>query len=73
MEKGFCGEGRQRQFHFLQKVGGFAKVGVKNLMQDAVTVARGLVAIASRQTQKPPSSQNFNRTPNNILKIWGKP
>ena len=29
MEKGFCGEGRQRHFHFLQKVGGFAKSGGK--------------------------------------------
>ena len=35
MEKGFCGRGRQRHIHFFQKV------GVKNLMQDAVTVAAG--------------------------------
>ena len=46
MEKGFCGRSRQRHFHFFQKV------WVKNLMQDAVTVARGAAAITPRRTPK---------------------
>ena len=47
MEKGFCGRIRQRHFHFFQKV------GVKNLMQDAVSVARGAPAITARRTPEP--------------------
>ena len=72
MEKGFCGGRRQRHFHFLQKVAGFAKSVGKNLMQGAVTVARGPAAIASRRTLQPPNSQNLDRTLNNRVKIWGK-
>ena len=72
MENGFCGGSRQRHFHILQKVGGFANSVGKNLMQGAVTVARGPAAIASRRTSQPPKTQNLDRTLNNIVKLWGK-
>ena len=66
MEKRICSRSRQRHFHFFQKV------WVKNLMQDAVTVARGAAAITPRRTPKPQKSQHLDRTQNNIVKIWGK-
>ena len=61
-----CGRSRQRHFHFFQKV------GVKNLMQDAVTVAREPAAITLWRTPKFPKTQNLDWTQNNIVKVWGK-
>ena len=66
MEKVFCGRSRQRYFNFFQKV------GVKNLMQDAVSVAREPAAFTPRRTPKPPKSRNLDGTQNNIEQIWGK-
>ena len=50
----------------------FDKVGVKNLMQHAVTVAREPAAITPRRTPKPPKSRNLDGTQNNIEQNWGK-